>query len=97
MTDITAGQHFRDATPTAFGHPAGAWIVTDQVFIGTDGKKYAHVHAESKPHERKTLSTAILSGQATVHRNSTGRLGNGGRCHPAVGLAGERNSANNHA
>ncbi len=59
MSDVTAGQHFRDAAPTAFGRPAGAWVV-DEVFIGTDGKRYAHVHADLKPHERKTLSTAIL-------------------------------------
>ena len=59
MDEVIAGQRFRDAAPTVFGHPPPDWVV-DQVFIGTDGKQYAHVHADSKPHERKTLSTAIL-------------------------------------
>jgi hypothetical protein len=59
MSSVTAGQHFRDPNPTLFGHPQRDWVV-DEVFVGTDGKQYAHVHAESKPHERKTLSTAVL-------------------------------------
>jgi hypothetical protein len=41
-----------------FGHPPD-WV-GDEIFIGTDGKEYAHVHSASVPHERKTLSTAIL-------------------------------------
>lgn len=59
MSDIAAGQRFREAQDTLFGHPPPDWVV-DDVFIGTDGKQYAHVHADSNPHERKTLSTAIL-------------------------------------
>jgi len=59
MSEVTPGQRFRDVTPTLFGHSPLDWVV-DDVFIGTDGKQYAHVHAGTKPHERKTLSTAIL-------------------------------------
>ena len=59
MSDVTAGQRFRDPNPTVFGRPQSNWVV-DEVFVGTDGKQYARVHAEAKPHERKTLSTAVL-------------------------------------
>jgi hypothetical protein len=59
MSDVTAGQRFRDPSPTAFGKAQPDWVV-DEVFVGTDGKQYAQVHSASKPHERKTLSTAVL-------------------------------------
>ncbi len=59
MVEVIAGQHFTDAQPTVFGRRAPVWMVTN-VFIGTDGKQYAHVCAASSPQDRKTLSTAIL-------------------------------------
>ena len=59
MSDVTAGQRFRDAKPRLFGQPSSDWVV-DEVFLGTDGKQYAHVHSDSHQHERKTLSTGIL-------------------------------------
>lgn len=59
MYEVIAGQRFRDAQPTVFGHPPPDWIVTD-VFVGTDGKEYAHVYSARNTHDRKTLSTAIL-------------------------------------
>jgi hypothetical protein len=58
MPDVTAGQHFRDAKPMLFGHPAD-WVV-DEIFIETDGKEHAHVYSASVPHERNIVSTAIL-------------------------------------
>jgi hypothetical protein len=59
MSETTPGQRFRDAQPTLFGQAPPDWIV-DTVFIGTDGKEYAQIHSSLDPHDRKTLSTAIL-------------------------------------
>ena len=59
MSEITPGHCFRDANSTMFGHPPPEWIVSD-IFIGTDGVQYARVYSASNPHNRKTLSTAIL-------------------------------------
>lgn len=59
MVEVAAGQHFTDAQLTVFGHRAPVWVVID-VFIGTDGKKYAHICSVSNTQDRKTLSTAIL-------------------------------------
>lgn len=59
MDEVIAGRRFRDATPTAFGQPRPDWIV-GEVFIGTDGVRYARVYCASNSHDRKTLSTAIL-------------------------------------
>jgi hypothetical protein len=59
MNDVIAGQRFRDAAPTVFGHPPPDWVV-DEVFTGPDGVRYARVHSAANPHERKTLSATIL-------------------------------------
>lgn len=59
MDEIVAGQHFRDARPTMFGHPPPDWIV-GEVFTGTDGVRYARVYGALNPHDCKTLSTTIL-------------------------------------
>jgi hypothetical protein len=59
MSEITPGQRFRDVQPTLFGQASPDWIVNN-VFTGTDGKEYARIHSASNPHDRKTLSTAIL-------------------------------------
>jgi hypothetical protein len=59
MNDVIAGQRFRDAAPTVFGHPSPDWVV-GEVFTGTDGVSYARVHSAMNPHDRKTLSTTIL-------------------------------------
>jgi hypothetical protein len=59
MVEVLAGQHFTDAQPTVFGRRAPVWMVIN-VFIGTDGKQYAHIGSLSNPQDRKTLSTAIL-------------------------------------
>jgi hypothetical protein len=59
MSEVTAGQRFRDAKSNLFGHPPPYWVV-DEVFIGTDRKEYAQVHSDSNPYDRKTLATAIL-------------------------------------
>ena len=58
MSDVTAGQRFRDAKPMLIGNPPD-WVV-DEVFIGSDGKEYARVRSASNPQDRKTLSTATL-------------------------------------
>jgi hypothetical protein len=59
MDEIVAGRRFRDAAPTIFGHPAPDWVV-GELFTGADGMRYARVYSFSNPHDRKTLSTAIL-------------------------------------
>jgi hypothetical protein len=59
VPDIKPGQRFRDTQRTAFGGAAPDWVV-DQVFVGTDGKRYAQVCLANDPKERKTLSTAVL-------------------------------------
>lgn len=59
MSEMKAGQRFRDTSPTVFGRSPPDWIV-GKVFVGTDGVEYAHVYSAFNPHDRKTLSTAIL-------------------------------------
>ncbi len=59
MDEVIAGQCFRDAAPTAFGLPRPDWIV-GEVFVGSDGIRYARIYSATNPHDRKTLSTTIL-------------------------------------
>ncbi len=59
MSEIKEGQRFRDANPTMFGHPPPDWVIGG-LFVGTDGMQYAQVYSAANPHDRKTLSTAIL-------------------------------------
>jgi len=73
MSDVTVGQRFRDTAPTLFGHLPLYWVI-DEVFMGTDGKQYAFIHADSKPHERKTLSTAVLRDKRRFIQKQIGAL-----------------------
>ncbi len=57
---IKPGQRFRDAHPALFGRAGSEWIVQD-IFVGTDGFRYARVVLASDPSRRKTLSTIVLS------------------------------------
>ena len=57
MAKVTPRQRVRDVQPTLLGQAPSAWIVGN-VFTGTHGKEYAHIHSASNPHDRKTLSTA---------------------------------------
>jgi hypothetical protein len=59
MNNVIAGQRFRDAAPTVFGHAAPEWVIAE-VFTGIDGIRYARIHSASNPHNLKTLSIAIL-------------------------------------
>ena len=67
MSEVKVGERFRDANPTIFGHAPPDWIV-GAISIGTDGMEYAHVYSASNPHERKTLSTAILRDKRRFHQ-----------------------------
>jgi hypothetical protein len=54
------GQRFRDIHPGLFGRTGSEWIVQD-VFVGTDGLRYARVVLSSDASQVKTLSVAVLT------------------------------------
>lgn len=60
IDDLRPGNRYRETMAQRFGRLAPEWIVRE-IFVGTDGLRYARVALASDSTYCKTLSVAVLT------------------------------------